>query len=140
MVPTPKEQPSMNDAPARSGSATAHALPEVDAAVARVIHHPASGRRVVFDLSGSQGEIEVRGAGGELELRIRLTAEGPVLSVSAARIELNAVDAVAVRCGSFEVDARDGARITSEGPMELASTGDMRIDGERLLLNCDPDM
>lgn len=112
---------------------------EATEAATVVLRHERSGRSVLLDLSGERGQIEIRTAGGELELSIRLTESGPVLSVSAARIELKAVEAVAVHCRRFEVEATEAARIESAGGIELKATADLRLDGERLYLNCDRD-
>ena len=62
-----------------------------------------SGRTVVIR-ADSQGEaIEVRSAGGEMELRIALTEQGPVLTLRGARLEIDAADTVAVNCRHFAV-------------------------------------
>lgn len=76
-----------------------------------------------------QGEtIVLRSAGGAVDLSIRMTDQGPVLSLKGVRLEIEATEEVAVRCREFSVDARDGIRLTSGG-----STF---IDGDYVNLNC----
>lgn len=109
-----------------------------EASVCRqTIVHEQSQRRVVFNFADERGEIEVRAHDGTLELRITLTESGPVLSVSAARIELMATDTVAVRCRSFEVESTETMRLRSAGPIEVKAAGDLRLDGDQVFLNCE---
>ncbi len=50
------------------------------------------GRQVaVVEHAGPQA-VENRAASGQLELRIKLTAEGPVLSLDGVKVELNAAE------------------------------------------------
>ena len=92
-----------------------------------------------------------------------LTADGPVLSFHGADVELTATRAVRVDCERFEVRARDGiamqtdgdlshdalgavelagdrARIVArEGALTLDARDDVQVDGARVLLNCADD-
>ena len=78
-----------------------------------------SGRSVAVQ-AGSQGEfLEVCAPGGEMELRIDFTPEGPVVRLHCARLELAAGD-VAMSCRSFD----------------LRTTEDVRLNGRNILLNC----
>jgi hypothetical protein len=78
-----------------------------------------SGRQVAVQ-AGDQGEfLEVSAPGGDLELRIELTPEGPVVRLRCARLELAAGD-VAMSCRSFD----------------LRTTEDVRLNGRNILLNC----
>ena len=100
---------------------------------------------LVFEASGSQrtlhlatgqhdDRLEVRSPDGQIELAIRLTAEGPVLSLSANRLELRAADAVRVECSRFEVEASDGVYIRSQ-EMRVRTTGDVHLNGAFIRLN-----
>ncbi len=104
---------------------------------AQTLVHEPSQRRIVFDFANERGEIEVRTEDGALELRITLTESGPVLSVSAARIELSATETVAVRCRNFEVETTESMRLRSAGPIEVKAAGDLRLDGDQVFLNCE---
>ena len=70
----------------------------------------------------------LRSPAGAVDLSIRMTDQGPVLSLKGVRLEIEATEEVAVRCREFSVDARDGIRLTSGGPTF--------IDGDYVNLNC----
>jgi hypothetical protein len=86
----------------------------------------------------------LRSAGGQMELRLRLTADGPVLSLHGVKLEIEAADTVAVNCREFAVNARDGVRVTSAGGVDvrseaeihLRSAGQTFVDGDYVNLNC----
>jgi len=95
--------------------------------------------------SDPQGEsIVVRAAGGKLELSIRMTDAGPVLSLKGVRLELEAADSVAVNCREFAVNAREAVRLESAGDVQvrsdaeirLRSAGDTYVDADYVKLNC----
>lgn len=58
--------------------------------------------------------VEIRAASGRLELRIRLTDDGPVLEMDAVALKLRASESVDVECGEFRVTARDDVRLQGE--------------------------
>src|SRR5262245_22281155 len=64
--------------------------------------------------AGTDGEeINLRTAGGTLELRIRVTEDGPVLSLKGATLEIEATDRVAVNCREFSVHAQDRVELSA---------------------------
>lgn len=71
--------------------------------------------------------VEVRAADGALELRIRLTDEGPVLEMRAVRLVLAAEEAVEIAAPDVEIRA--------EREMGLHAGGDVVVTGETLWLN-----
>jgi len=87
-----------------------------------------SGRTVRVRASSSSEELEVRSPAGEVEVRILLTAAGPVVRIRSARLELEAAEDVSVRCRRFEVQASDEVRLRAEG--------DVHVNGEVVRLNC----
>lgn len=76
---------------------------------------------------GRDDLVEVRAADGRLELRIRLTEDGPVLEMEAVRLELKAGEAV-------EIDTKD-FRLRADGEVGIAADGDVRVTGEIIHLN-----
>jgi hypothetical protein len=64
-------------------------------------------------------EIQVRGAAGEVEVRIALTEQGPVVRVSAARLELESADTVDVKCRKFSVQAAEQIIMRSRQEMDV---------------------
>lgn len=85
------------------------------------------GRRLSLVASGGDDLVEVHGAGGTLELRIRMTADGPVLQMESLKLSLKAAQEVDVQCTSFAVRASEG--------LTLQADGDVRINGQTIHLN-----
>jgi hypothetical protein len=95
--------------------------------------------------TGPRGEtIVLRSAAGTVDLTIRMTDEGPVLSLSGVRFEISAADAVQVRCREFTVEARDRVALRSGGDVAVESGAEVRlrsagatwVDGDYVNLNC----
>lgn len=86
--------------------------------------------------------VELRSPSGQLELRIVLTEQGPVLSCEAVRVAIRGAEAVSVETKSFEVRAdhvglHSGGElhVTSEKEMKVTSTDDVRVVGKIIHLN-----
>jgi phage gp45-like len=102
------------------------------------------GRRLELSRS-TEGDdvVEVRSPSGQLELRIVLTEQGPVLQLEAVKLALSASESVEIDCERFAVKAREQAVIESagdvsikaDGELESTSTGDTRIAGKMIYLN-----
>jgi len=72
--------------------------------------------------------VEVRGAEGQVELRIKLTPEGPVLQMESVRLSLKAAESVNVECKNFEVRATEAVDMHSDGGMQLSGQADVRVN------------
>jgi hypothetical protein len=103
-----------------------------------------SGRTLLLRFEDDAEALEVRAPDGTLELTIRLTAEGPILQVRSARVELVGTRAVEVKCERFEVAASEDVAIHAGRAIELeARLGDISVTanddvvvaGERIYLN-----
>ena len=82
-------------------------------------------------LSVTEGDlVEVRAASGRLELRIRMTDDGPVLELESVRLMLRAAESVDVDCEDFNVNARSSVGISSQGEIALSGAADVRVDAE----------
>jgi len=87
--------------------------------------------------------VELLGPSGGLELRIKITPEGPVLQVEGVKVAIKAADQVAVECKTFAVAASEHVQIRSEGEldvtsqkeMKVTSTDDVRVVGKIIHLN-----
>jgi hypothetical protein len=102
-----------------------------------------SGRSVCVTTDDQREQIEVRSPQGEVEVRIVMTEDGPVLSLRGARLEIDSTDSVALRCKRFEVQASEGIAlqggdvdVRSTGDIHTQSTGQTFIDGDYVNLNC----
>ena len=87
--------------------------------------------------------VEIHASGGQVELRIRLTPEGPVLQMESIRLSLKSAENVDVNCKNFEVRATEGVDLHSDAGMQLSGKADVKIDsagnvivkGEMIYLN-----
>jgi len=87
--------------------------------------------------------VEIHASGGQLELRIRLTPDGPVLQMESVRLSLKSAENVDVNCKNFEVRATEGVDVHSDGGMQLSGNADVKVDsagnvivkGEMIYLN-----
>ena len=102
------------------------------------------GRTLAVTAGGVDETIEIRGSGGQVELRIKMTEDGPVLQVDAVRVAIKAEDAIALECRRFAVTAAESVDISSEGELGLrareelnvrSEQSDVRVKGERIFLN-----
>ena len=99
----------------------------------------AGGRTVTV----SHDAVELRAPSGVLELRIRITEEGPVLQVEGVKVELRAAESVSVACKTFEVEAQEKVRlhsaaeldVSSEKELKITSSEDVRVNGKMIWLN-----
>lgn len=91
----------------------------------------ASGGSLHLRTNAGGEEIELRSARGDLDLRIVLTAAGPVVTLRCAKLEVESPE-VAFRCHDFDVQ--------TTGDLRLKSEGDIHLNGSYVRLNCSPDL
>lgn len=77
------------------------------------------GRTLSVEPGGDEEVVELRAASGELELRLRLTEDGVVLQLEAARISLKAEQSIDLESRSINLNAE----------------GDLRVSGNRVYIN-----
>jgi len=65
------------------------------------------GRKLVVSDQGADQLVEIRNESGMLEVRIRLTEEGPVLQMESARLSLKATEAVQIESKRVEIKAAE---------------------------------
>ena len=87
------------------------------------------GRKLVLAEQGGDQLVEIRNGAGMLEVRIRLTDEGPVLQMEGARLSLKASEAV-------EIESQRVAIKASE-TIDVNATGDVVVIGKTIHLNPD---
>src|SRR4051812_24249036 len=88
------------------------------------------GRTLRVEKTGSDELVEIRSSSGMVELRIRLTEEGPVLQMESARLQLKASESVEIESKRIEIRATESARIESAGTLDLKSEGDTKVEAE----------
>jgi len=95
----------------------------------------ANGRTVTIATSEDGETVEFRADGGDVELRVKMTADGPVVQLSGARVEINAAESIEMSCKEFKVNASERLTLGSEGKLDLESKDDMVMRGKMIYLN-----
>ncbi|MCA9679875.1 MAG: hypothetical protein H6709_07955 [Kofleriaceae bacterium] len=85
------------------------------------------GRTITVGAEAGDEILELRNPSGMLELRIRLTEDGPVLQVEGVKVAVKAAESVEVDCKRFEVRATESVTLASEGEVDVTSEKEMRI-------------
>ena len=93
------------------------------------------GRRLSLASVGKDELVEIRSATGNLELRIRLTEDGPVLEMESVRLVLRAEESVDVETRDFNVSAAAGIKLEGKADVVVSADGEVRVTGEMIHLN-----
>jgi hypothetical protein len=84
------------------------------------------GRKIVVG-EGDQ-IVEIRSPSGMLELRIKLTEEGPVLQIEGVKMELKATESVEIAAKRIALKAEESIDVVAEND-------DVRVVGKKIHLN-----
>lgn len=95
-----------------------------------------SGRRLELR-QGRVDELEITSPDGRVELHVRFTPEGPVLSFEGARVDLSNASELNLRADHVRVRARSSIDLSSEGEITVRGRNNVSIDGDNVMLNCD---
>jgi phage gp45-like len=100
------------------------------------------GRKLVVSESAGDQLVEIRNESGMLEVRIKLTAEGPVLQMEAVRLQLKATEAVEIEAarvdikGTEHVEVSGGAvKLTAQEGIDVEAQGEVHVNGKMIYLN-----
>ena len=93
------------------------------------------GRTLSVEQTGSDDLVEIRGASGQVEVRIRLTEDGPVLQMESARLSLKASESVEIESKRVAIKATETVEIASDNEVEVEGKGDVRVNGKMIYLN-----
>lgn len=93
------------------------------------------GRTLSVEQSGTDELVEIRSSSGQVELRIKLTEEGPVLQMESARLQLKASEAVEIESKRVEIRATETVQIASKDEVQVDAEGDVRVNGKTIWLN-----
>ena len=100
------------------------------------------GRKLVVADVGADQLVEIRSGSGMVELRIRLTEQGPVLQMESVRLELKASEAVEIESprvainGTEQLELKGGkVDVVGEQDVDVKSEGDVRVVGKKIFLN-----
>jgi len=113
------------------------------------------GKLLQVTSEGDYEQIVLLGKTGRVELTIEVTETGAKVFVDAEDLALRAKKKVSVECDVFDVSARkiearatesatieapDASVHATEGDLSLRANDDVKVNGERVLLNSDGEM
>lgn len=100
------------------------------------------GRKLVVSEQGGDQLVEVRSESGMVELRIKLTEQGPVLQMESVKLQLKAAESVEIESQRVSIKAADrleleGAHVevASEDEVEIEAKGEIHVNGKMIYLN-----
>ena len=101
------------------------------------------GRKLVVSEQGADQLVEIRSGSGMLEVRIRLTEEGPVLQMESARLSLKASESVEIESKRVEIKGTEHVEVAGKdvqisgegGDVKVNADGDVKVVGTTIHLN-----
>jgi hypothetical protein len=93
-----------------------------------------SGRSLSIHVVDGIEEIEIRNENGPIEISIRLTAEGPVISLSGGQIGLAAKN-IRLEAEQLSLNSTGDLDIRAGGELRLNSQTDLRLNGNVIHIN-----
>lgn len=87
-----------------------------------------SGKKIV--VSDNDRLVEIRSESGMLELRIRLTEEGPVLQMETVRMQLKATEQVEIEAARVEIKATEQVTVESKQDVAIKAEHDVEVDAK----------
>lgn len=100
------------------------------------------GRTLKVSDEGADQLVEIRNESGMVELRIKLTEQGPVLQMEAVKLQLKASEAVEIDAkrvainGSEALELHGGeVKLEADEEVKVDAVGDVRVKGKIIWLN-----
>lgn len=93
------------------------------------------GRTLSIEDAGANELLEIRSSSGQLELRIKLTEDGPVLQMESAKLQLKATESVEIAAKRVEITATETLQLKSENEIKADAEGEVRVNGKMIYLN-----
>jgi hypothetical protein len=92
------------------------------------------GRTLLVDATGDDDLVEIRAPSGTVEIRLRITEDGPVLELESVRLALRAARSIDVDAPEFSVNA-DEITLSGRADVRVDAGGDVHVTGETIRLN-----
>lgn len=93
-------------------------------------------------LTVGEGLVEIRNESGQLEVRIQLTEQGPVLQMESLRLSLKAAEAVEIEANKVSIHGAERLElhggevaVTADHDFKVNAGGEVRIFGTMIYLN-----
>ncbi len=102
-----------------------------------------SGRHILIRSNEKEGLIEIIERGGEAVVTVRLTDEGPVVTIQGAHLKLKSTETLVLEAKEVKIKAQEDASVESKGSLRIASSkkmdihshDDIRVVGKIIHLN-----
>jgi len=86
-----------------------------------------SGRQILVHSSEKEELIEITAPEGEIIMKVRMTDDGPVISVSGAHLELKSTETIALKAKQIKIQAEEKVVVESNGGLEIDSSKKISI-------------
>jgi hypothetical protein len=93
------------------------------------------GKTLSVETAGSDELVEIRSSSGQVELRIKLTEDGPVLQMESVRLQLKASEAIEIESKRIELKETETLQLTSDNEVKVDAEGEVRVNGKMIFLN-----
>ncbi|MBV8758071.1 MAG: hypothetical protein JO257_12365 [Deltaproteobacteria bacterium] len=100
------------------------------------------GRKLTLSEQGGDQLVEIRNESGLVEVRIKLTEEGPVLQMEAVRMQLKASEQLSIESQAVEIKGAERVEVsggkvdvTAEEDVNVESKAEVRVRGKMIWLN-----
>jgi hypothetical protein len=93
------------------------------------------GRTLSIAESGGEDLVEIRSSSGLVEVRIKLTEDGPVLQMESVRLQLKATEAIEIASKRVDIKATETLQLESANEVKVDAAGEVRVNGKMIYLN-----
>jgi len=100
------------------------------------------GRKLVVSEQGRDQLVEIRSESGMLELRIKLTEDGPVLQMESVKLSLKAAESVEIESKRVAITASEQVavcggevKVSGEEDVKIDAKNEVRVVGKMIYLN-----
>jgi hypothetical protein len=93
------------------------------------------GRTLSIEEAGADELVEIRSSSGLVEIRIKLTEDGPVLQMESVRLQIKASEAVEIESKRVEIKATETLQLASDNEVKVDAEGEVRVNGKMIYLN-----
>ena len=95
------------------------------------------GRKLVVGEQGGDQLVEIRSESGMVEIRIRMTEQGPVLQMESARLSLKGTESVEIESERVAIKATERIELTSARDIKIEAKEEAVMIGLPIHLNPD---
>ena len=96
----------------------------------------AHGQSLVLDDGPLPQGFRILSKDGQVTLAVVMTSAGPVLQFNGGGLAIQAEGDLAVAARNISLHGEESVKITTGGSVNLRANDDVRLNGERVLVNC----